>query len=440
MQLIPIHLIPFIPIMFTKPSAELPDLGKARMRATLIGLALLAAASGAGAQLRQARPIGRVDAVSRDSFSTQATIRPLSDGRVIVNDPVARRLVLLDARLGLISVLFDATTPPPLTYPRGTVHLMGALGDTSFLGDPGARGFRVIDRAGVVVRRQSLLNMTDIAQMMPPPAGATVDPLGRIVFAQPVRPLGITPGGPPRSAEGLNIVRVSLDKPVRDTLFFLKATPGSNMVMTVRMPVPTNGAPPVTLQMPTLPFYSGGDAWALTSDGAVAVVHASDYHVEWIDLAGARRSTPPVSWPWNALSDSQKQRLSDSVQIVRVAWQAERAASNTASSGLPPGMILPPPTFSSTVPDTVPPFVPGSARGDLNGRIWVHEGPSINGLPPGNGNRTYDIIDKTGQIVDRVQLPDGTMLAGFGPKGLVYLLALKNHMTVTIERAVLPPH
>jgi len=84
--------------------------------------------------------------------------------------------------------------------------------------------------------------------------------------------------------------------------------------------------------------------------------------------------------------------------------------------------------------------VPGPARADVNGRIWLHEGPPINGLPPGNGNRTYDIIDKTGQIVDRVQLPDGTMLAGFGPKGLVYLLALKNHMTATIERAILPLH
>ena len=49
-------------------------------------------------------------------------------------------------------------------------------------------------------------------------------------------------------------------------------------------------------------------------------------------------------------------------------------------------------------------------------------------------------VDKTGQIVDRVQLPDGTLLAGFGPKGLVYLLAQKNGTTVTIERAVLSPH
>jgi hypothetical protein len=240
------------------------------------------------------------------------------------------------------------------------------------------------------------------------------------------------------AVEGLNIVRVTFEKPVRDTLGYIKNPLGSNMAFSIRIIGQPDPAAPVAIQMPTLPFYLGGDDWAVTSDGAVAIVRASDYHVDWTDLSGARRSTTPVGWPWKVLSDTQKQRLSDSVQIARANWQAERAASGATTTGLPRGVTLPTPTYSSTVPDTVPPFVPGHARSDLIGRIWVQEGPLINGLPP--GNQTYDIIDKTGQIVDRVQLPDGTMLAGFGPKGLVYLLALKNHLSVTIERAILPPH
>jgi hypothetical protein len=33
----------------------------------------------------------------------------------------------------------------------------------------------------------------------------------------------------------------------------------------------------------------------------------------------------------------------------------------------------------------------------------------------------YDVIDRTGKLVDRVMVPAGTTIAGFGPAGVVYL-------------------
>jgi hypothetical protein len=33
----------------------------------------------------------------------------------------------------------------------------------------------------------------------------------------------------------------------------------------------------------------------------------------------------------------------------------------------------------------------------------------------------YDVVDRKGELVDRVQLPAGRTLMGFGPGGVVYL-------------------
>ena len=42
-------------------------------------------------------------------------------------------------------------------------------------------------------------------------------------------------------------------------------------------------------------------------------------------------------------------------------------------------------------------------------------------MRPNPGGPIYDIIDKTGVMVDRIQLPSGYTLAGFGPDKIVYL-------------------
>ena len=69
------------------------------------------------------------------------------------------------------------------------------------------------------------------------------------------------------------------------------------------------------------------------------------------------------------------------------------------------------------LPDYRPAFANGSVRADAEGKLWVRILPT---KPTGRGPE-YDVIDRSGKLVDRVVLPAGTTIAGFGPGGTVYL-------------------
>jgi hypothetical protein len=70
---------------------------------------------------------------------------------------------------------------------------------------------------------------------------------------------------------------------------------------------------------------------------------------------------------------------------------------------------------ASELPDYKPPFAMGAARADADGHVWVR----LIATKPMPGP-VYDVIDGTGKLVDRVVLPAGAAIAGFGP-GVVYL-------------------
>jgi hypothetical protein len=46
----------------------------------------------------------------------------------------------------------------------------------------------------------------------------------------------------------------------------------------------------------------------------------------------------------------------------------------------------------------------------------------------------YDVINRKGEIVERVQVPENRSIIGFGPAGAVYLMN-REGTTTTIERA-----
>ena len=72
---------------------------------------------------------------------------------------------------------------------------------------------------------------------------------------------------------------------------------------------------------------------------------------------------------------------------------------------------------ASELPDYKPVFGSNSLRADMDGRVWLRTIPT----KPTPGGAIYDVIDKSGKLVDRVQVPAGTTIAGFGAGGVVYL-------------------
>jgi hypothetical protein len=88
------------------------------------------------------------------------------------------------------------------------------------------------------------------------------------------------------------------------------------------------------------------------------------------------------------------------------------------------GQTPPPPTMrevgvlpAADLPDYRPPLPAGAVRADADGNLWIRTLPP----KPTPGGLVYDIVNKDGEMIDRLQTPPGYTLVGFGPGKVVYL-------------------
>ena len=91
---------------------------------------------------------------------------------------------------------------------------------------------------------------------------------------------------------------------------------------------------------------------------------------------------------------------------------------------IPGGNSPPPPQLRTAgvmapedLPDYKPPFAQNAVRADGDGNLWVR----INTPTPIPGGPIYDVITRQGELVDRIQIPQGFQLVGFGAGKVVYL-------------------
>jgi hypothetical protein len=72
----------------------------------------------------------------------------------------------------------------------------------------------------------------------------------------------------------------------------------------------------------------------------------------------------------------------------------------------------------SDLPDYYPPILQsGLMKADFRGNVWIL--PSTT-AQIGRG-LLYDVVNRKGELVERVRLPEGRALEGFGRNGAVYL-------------------
>ena len=165
-------------------------------------------------------------------------------------------------------------------------------------------------------------------------------------------------------------------------------------------------------------------------------------------------------YPWKPVDDEERTRLIDSINTYRrkqfddMIEDMRKQALNPAQTAGPGGekIILvdgmpirtyggermPPPTPPAVVlPNEIPDYLPavervtGAYRADEDNRVWIRPKPP-SGAPRGAGT-IYDVVDRTGALVDRVQLPVGRTLAGFGPGGVVFV-TVRDGSAVKLEK------
>ena len=419
----------------------------------------------AGAQQQPAiRQLPSVAAKSSVQWNNIIGVRALPGGRVLVNDVFGRKVVLLDSMLAPITIVADTTPATSTAYSGRIASILPYRGDSTLFVDPQSMSMMVVDPNGKMTRVMALPRAED-AGALGGLFGATagLDAKGRLVYRAPFRFIrngpATTSGGlpmmptPPESAA---IVRVDLTTRQLDTVGVIKI-PKVNM----QVSQDDKGNMRFTSEVNPLPVV---DDWAVLSDGSVAFIRGQDYHVDFVNADGTKRTAPKIPFDWQRLTDEDKVAFIDSVKAARErlasAQQSQQGApapgtAGRAPAGSPDGggqriviqmgpdggrgpagggvnggqpqlnFIAP-----SELPDYKPPFFANAVRADAEGNLWVRTIPTKQ-IP---GGPVYDVINRDGKLVDRVQIPVGRTIAGFGADGAVYLVS-RDGTSMTFERA-----
>ncbi len=384
--------------------------------AGVLGRALLAQ--------QPAIPVHQIGAVlerSTDSIATLTSIRPLSDGRVLINDIPRRRLLLLDPTLQQCRTVTDTTPATGRAYGTGLAGMVPFTGDSTLIEDAASSAFIVIGPAG------------DFARIIPAPRAVSTPP------GFPVGPLfGVDLDGHllyrsagPFTAQPLPFSFSGDTSVLRgDTSIIRRVALATWRVDTIaRLQVPavrdfiSRSANSGSNRAASTPIPAADDV-TLLNDGTLAIVRVRDYHIDWVEPSGRMTSGPRIPTDWVHLTDQMKVVFMDSIRAADSVGDARATAAAVARGGVP---AIPPVRVyvkPSDLPDNQPAFISGFTRADADGNLWimVKKPALVGGATPGP---IYDVINRQGERVDRVQLPAGATLVGFGPGVVFFSVAFR---------------
>jgi hypothetical protein len=459
----------------------------ARTAIVAFGLLGIAGQSIAAQQAVPVRDLAPVDAKSSTSFGNIFGVRPLTGGKVLVNDGIRRQLTVLDADLSHPNVIIDSTAGTSNSYGPRSAPLIPYLADSSLFVDGASLSLLVIDPRGQVARVMSAPKPGDLTFLG---AGASgVDNKGRLIYRAPLRMTAQqrAPQGAPGTASGLNtqtpdsapIVRADFDTRQVDTIGRVKQQSGGRINMT------TNESGKMTLKTTINPLVTV-DEWAVLSEGSVAFVRGHDYHIDWLHPDGTTSSSPKLPFDWKRLTDEDKQKLIDSARTAQAESQAKAAADakngiSTGAAGAEMGAVRAmagaagggggggggqmvvvvrggdggmggadvgggkpamsmPMSFTpeiefvplKDIADYYPAIRMGATKADLDGNLWILPTTSAQSKA---GELVYDVVSHTGDLLERVRMPVGRSIAGFGHGGIVYLMWRDANNAWYLERA-----
>jgi hypothetical protein len=380
------------------------------------------------------------------TFGAILGVSELSDGRVLVNDAGRHQLAIFDASLATPTVVLDSTAGASNSYGARPGQVIRYLGDSTIL----TRGFGepvvLLDPVGRVARAIALPEFNDGLTPFPVAfvAPQAADPKGRLYSRGGTMVRG--ENGVGVSADSVLILRADLDTRKVDAVGTLHTA-----VLKNRTDPPEDGKRVVTTIIQPVPTE---DSWAVLSDGTLAFVRGRDYHVDWVLPDGTIKSTDKLPFDWRRLTDDEKQKLADSAKVVwdslmtirnrRVNTPARgdgggdgaTAGRGRSSGGTEPSgqggsiqrMISVP---LSEIPDYFPPIHRNAATPDLDGNLWVLTTTTAQSR---HGELVYDVLNPGRGLFERVRMPVGRSIAGFGRGGVVYLQSGDRAAGFTLER------
>lgn len=417
------------------------------------------------------RELAAPDARSAETFGGIFGVRQLEGGRVLVNDAVRRQLIVLDASLATRTISIDSATVGGQSYGPRASPLIPYLADSSLFVDGPSLTLLVIDPKGAVTRVMSAPKPGDLGSLASSAAGVDARGnlvyRGRLVIAPTMSASGSGAMGMPTISvpDSSPIVRADFDTRKVDTLGRVKVQSGNRAVLSTD----ANGR---MMAKTTINPLNTVDEWAVMSDGTIAFVRGQDYHIDFIAPDGKRFSSAKLPFDWKRLTDEDKQALIDSARTAldNAVNAAKAAAPNAAAAqragteaammgimgalggaggggagmaniaiagggnpggnmgglaGMAGALAFGIPTMVTEfvplkdIADYYPAIRPGAVKADLDGNLWILPTSSAQSKA---GELIYDIVNARGELTQRVRLPLGRSIAGFGHKGVLYLM------------------
>ena len=339
---------------------------------------------------QQFRSLGRPTAEFQEPFTRVATLRELSDGRVIVGDEHDATLQVIDFRAGT-GTKIGRTGSGPREY-LSMARLLELPGDTTALHDPRNSRYLIINPDALPGETFRLADAVSASLGGRGSIPRSTDARGALYFEG--GPLTLPGAATPTAFDSVPAMRYDRATKKLDTIAWIQLARGNVRV-----------APGPSGQGLNLTFgahaYPARDDWKAMPDGGIAIVRVRDYHVDRYSRSGVRTSGPPTNFTPVPVTETEK-----------AAWRADRLARvRTRGEGLTPPPNLKDPEW----PATMPPFVYYETFARPNGELWVlrsHRAAEA---------RVYDVFGPASTIIARVALPPKTRLVGFG-NGTVYLV------------------
>lgn len=365
------------------------------------------------------RTLPKPEVEYREAFTAISGLRELKDGRVLVADAREKTLQVIDLARGTAMAVGRTGAGPGEWGTPTTLHALP--GDSTLMLDYANQRIFLVAPDGKPAPSQ---RFPDGAMFSADLIG--IDGSGRMLMKQSRRPSG--PTDPSVGVADVIVVNRSTGR--ADTLASLSEPKGEHMAARV--------LPGGMMQWSTNLPLAARDLAAIASDGRVAIVRAAPYRVEWIAPNGARVMGPVAQPPSIPVTRAEKEAFARSQLRPGGIIVAGPSGTPPSAKGSPSPRPRVPAMSKSDLekmmspdqrwPDVKPPFLENAVQVAPDGKVWVLRARAHDDPVP-----TFDIFDAGGRVVERVALPAGTRLAGFG-KGALYLARTDSDDLVWLQR------
>jgi len=380
------------------------------MRHLILTAGLIVTAVPAFAQNVPTRTLSKADAEYPEPFTQVTGVRELKDGRVIVIDPRDKTVQAVDLKAGTAVKLGREGSGPGeygmpfrlLPLPNDTSAVVDMLNNRMLLINPDAKvgGFVDLNVPAPAGRGDGRGGgMMMIGGQMP----TSSDAKGRMYMQG--MPFRMTETGPV-TADSVPMVRWDRASGKRDTLAWQRVPQGSTQVSS------RGGRGNMSFRVGAGAPFTGADIMAVAPDGRVAIAHHDPYSVDFVNEAGQRTRGQPIKYDKIKVSEGHKAEWRERQKTATTMMISNDNGRRSASVGGNPNVQDP----ENWGDEYMPPFLQNqnTVQFSNDGFLWVQRTGPAGQLP------TYDVIDRAGNLVQKVVLPKKARLLGFG-NGAVYI-------------------